>query len=91
MMARAKTTTKAMVATATKEMEMASRVAKEVEITMTISSSSVRVAISVSPRVADNTRTVEGRDSMTTGKNPKEVDLKEDSVVQEVASISVHR
>ena len=88
MMARAKTTTKAMVATATKEIEMASRVAKEVATTMTISSS-VREAISVSPRVADNTRMVEGRDSMTSGKSPKEADL--NSVVQEVASISVHR
>ena len=88
MMARAKTTTKAMVATATKEIEMASRVAKEVATTMTISSS-VREAISVSPRVADNTRMVEGRDSMTNGKRPREADL--NSVVQEVASISVHR
>ena len=88
MMARAKTTTKAMVATATKEIEMASRVAKEVATTMTISSS-VREAISVSPRAADNTRMVEGRDSMTSGKSPKEADL--NSVVQEVASISVHR
>ena len=88
MMARAKTTTKAMVATATKEIEMASRVAKEVATTMTISSS-VREAISVSPKVADNTRMVEGRDSMTNGKRPREADL--NSVVQEVASISVHR
>ena len=92
MMARARTTTKAMVATATKEIEMASRIAKAVVTTTTISSSA-RVAISVSQRVAGSTKTEAVRDSntMTTSKSTRVADRKEVSVVQTTASTSAHR